>query len=385
MNIAFDLTQVPVDKTGIGIHAYYLIKELNYIKGLSSKFHFVFFVQDDDTELLELIKKWKSYQVISVKSSIFRIMIFRFFYEQILFPIHCKKLKIDIIYSLHYTTPYFTGIKKVVTFPDMTFYLFPEMHRKIKILYFRSLIPLSLRNSTAILTVSESTKKDLMARFNFLDPEKIKVIHLGVPPPTNKNKENGVSHNLEKYGLEIKKYFLFIGTLEPRKNIVGLLKAFHRLKESSQDKDYLDYKLVIVGKPGWFYKKIFAAVEEMGLQEDVVFTGYITEEEKRYLLEHAYLFIYPSFYEGFGIPVIEAMAHGVPVITSHVSSLPEIAGEAAILINPHDWKEITVAMHRLLSDQQLYKNLSKKSKMQARQFTWEKAAIKTLELFDSIM
>jgi glycosyltransferase involved in cell wall biosynthesis len=141
---------------------------------------------------------------------------------------------------------------------------------------------------------------------------------------------------------------------------------------------------VIVGRKGWFYDEIFETVKKRLMEDAIIFTGYVSEEEKQALLLKAFLFVYPSFYEGFGIPILEAMASGVPVITGNVSALPEVAGDAAILVNPLHWQEISTAMVKLLSDQRLYAKLSKKGLTQAKKFTWEKTAKKTLELFEKI-
>jgi glycosyltransferase involved in cell wall biosynthesis len=382
MNIAIDLTQIPADKTGIGIYALNLVRELLHLNHSSSEFNIYFFTQDDDNEWQKLINNNsnKRCHLIPIRSSIFRKLIFRFFFEQVLLPRKCKKLDINVIYSFHYTIPYITRIKRVVTIPDMTFYLFPELHQKIKRLYFKTLIPLSLKRCSRAITISESTKTDLLKRFPYMEPDKIAVIHLGVnisSPPTR------VKEHLEKYGLKEKKYFLFVGTLEPRKNIPGIIEAFHHI--ITTDKEYKkDYKLVIMGKKGWFYREIFETVKKYHLEESVIFTGYVGGEAKQSLLAHAFLFVYPSFYEGFGLPVLEAMAFGVPVITGNVSSLPEVSGDAALLIDPSHWQEIAAAMLKLLSDQKLGEELSRKSLMQAKRFSWQHTAEKTLALFDSL-
>ena len=382
MKIAIDLTQIPGDKTGMGIYALSLVREILYLNNTSNKFNIFFFAQDDDNDWQELINNSNNKQchLITIKSSIFRKLIFRFFFEQFLLPRKCKKLNIHAIYSFHYTMPYLTRIKRLVTIPDMTFYLFPELHQKIKRLYFKTLIPLSLKKCSKTITISESTKTDLINRFPDMDPEKIAVIHLGVninSPPVQ------AKEHLEKYGLQEKKYFLFVGTLEPRKNIPGIIEAFHHVI-TTNDNIKKNYKLVIMGKKGWFYREIFETVKKYRLEESVIFTGYLGGEAKQALLAHAFLFVYPSFYEGFGLPVLEAMAFGVPVITGNVSSLPEVSGDAALLIDPYDWQEIAAAMLKLSSDQELVKELSKRSLKQARRFSWRFTAEKTLALFDSL-
>ena len=388
MNIAVDLTQIPADKTGIGIYALNLVREMCRLNLTFHKFHFFFFIQDDDQEFINLLKDTENCTLILVNSTTYRKMIPRFYFEQVLLPRHCRKRKIDLIFSTHYTIPFLTRIKRVAVFHDMTFYLFPEMHQRIKRLYFKTLIPMSANRCSGIITVSESTKKDMLNRFTHLNAEKITVIHHGVDilpqdSPRTKKHHNGAGNILRKHRLKEGEYFLFVGTLEPRKNITGIIKAFHHLNKAQENVSKKN-KLVIVGKKGWFYKEIFESVKKHHLEDAVIFTGYVSEEEKRTLLKNAFLFLYPSFYEGFGIPVLEAMACGVPVITGNVSALPEVAGDAALLVPPRHWQEISTSMLKLLSDKHLYEKLSQKGLEQAAKFSWEKTAEKTMELFEKI-
>jgi glycosyltransferase involved in cell wall biosynthesis len=377
MKIAFDLTQIPCNKTGIGIYAVNLVREILRLDYPAQGFSFYFFAQDDDGQWPQLIENTGNCRLLTINSRVYRKLPLRFLFEQILFPRRCKKLNIDAIVSFHYTMPYLTRIERTVIIPDMTFYLFPSMHRKIKRLYFKTLIPLSLARSHKIIAISQSTKNDLLQRFHKINPGKISVIHLGVDRPArgSKDREAGI---LASYGLEEKSYFLYVGTLEPRKNIDGIIEAYNRVM-AARGPDRKKYKLVIAGMKGWFYEKIFAAVQKHRLEESVIFTGYVDEPAKQALLAHAYLFVYPSFYEGFGLPILEAMAWGVPVITGSASSLPEVAGGAGLLVDPHHWEEIADAMEKLLSDHRLYRDLSARSQERARAFSWRNTAQKTLE------
>lgn len=387
IKIAIDLTQIPADKTGIGIYASNLAREMCILNNISQKFSFVFFVQNDDSDLIHVLTESdqaKKNTIIPVESGIYRKILSRIFFEQALLPRQCRKLDVNLIFSTHYTIPYFTRIKRVVAFHDMTFYLFPELHQGIKKFYFKTLIPLSMKKSNAIITVSESTKNDMLSRFKRLDPSKMVVIHHGVE--FLKDKERDMDYAWEKiskkHQLNQREYFLFVGTLEPRKNIIGIIKAFHHVVQS--DEKYMKYKLVIVGKKGWFYNEIFETTKKLQVEKFVIFTGYLSEDEKQALLLNAFLFLYPSFYEGFGIPILEAMAHGVPVITGNSSALPEVAGGAALLVNPHHWQEISTAMLKLLSDGILYEKLSQKGLERTEKFSWEKTAAKTMELFEKL-
>ncbi len=385
MKIAIDLTQIPVEKTGVGIYAKFLVKELCRLNQVDGNFHFIFFLQDDDHEFVELIREQdpRLNSSFTIKSRRFRKLPYRFFFEQFLLPRYCKKEKVDVIYSFHYTMPYFTNILRVVTVPDMTFYLLPELHTKIKRLYFGTLIPKSLRKSHRVVTISESTKNDLLARFPDVNKDKIKVIYLGVELPETTLGQEEERRRLKGYGIVPGRYVLYVGTLEPRKNIPNIIRAFHSVQHA--DEAYSEYKLVIAGKKGWFYDEIFETAKKLHMEENVVFTGYVSEEQKHILLRHAYMFVYPSFYEGFGIPVIEAMGWGIPVITGNVSSLPEVAGDAALQVTPHHWQEIATAMLKLLKNKDLHKKLSEQGRKRARAFRWESTAERTLAVFETIL
>jgi glycosyltransferase involved in cell wall biosynthesis len=181
----------------------------------------------------------------------------------------------------------------------------------------------------------------------------------------------------EKFRLP-RPYILFVGTLEPRKNIVSLLEAYRRISESR------DELLVIVGKKGWFYESIFTKVKELELNERVRFTGFVSEEEKFALIRHCRIFIYPSLYEGFGLPVLEALSMGIPTITSNISSMPEVAGDAALLTDPGNIAAIAGAMLRLLNDPEKRLELSVKAVRQASRFSWENTAQQTLALYKNL-
>jgi len=390
MKTAIDFTQVPRKKTGIGIHALNLIRELSSMlpsnPNPTPSLHQIYlFTQDDDPEWKQAANENPNIRLIPIKSRWFRFLPLRFLFEQLLLPHYCKKLGISIIFSFHYTTPYLTKIPRIAWFPDMTFYLFPSLHRLIKRIYFKTLIPLSARVCEMILTVSESTRNDILSRFTGINPGKIHVIHLGVTPPPPLTRDQ-ISPLLQKFNVTPKKYFLYIGTLEPRKNITAIIEAFNHLtlNPPNSPSNTGDFKLVIAGSKGWFYQTIFETTKKYGLEKSIVFTGYIDEETKQALLEGAFLFVYPSFYEGFGLPVLEAMSHGIPVITGNCSSLPEVAGDAAIQIDPYKWEEIAGAMRRLMENDSLYGELSEKSSKRAKEFTWSKNAEKTLDILSLV-
>lgn len=380
--MAIDLTQIPVQKTGIGIHAMHMIREIIKMNRNTETDRFYFFAQDDDAQWQQEITGQHNCFLIPIKSKFFRKLPLRFYFEQFLLPKQCKKLKIDVLLSLHYTMPLFTSIPVVVIFPDMTFYLFPHLHKFIKRLYFKTFIPLSIKKSRHIITVSESTKHDIMRLFSSKTGEKITAIHLGVASPPLKT-DAEIKTDLDELGLKSKEYFLYVGTLEPRKNIPAIIDGFRAWLNTGSCAEK-QFKLVIAGGKGWFYEEIFQKVSAYNLKDQVIFTGYINERVKQSLLAHAYLFVYPSFYEGFGLPILEAMRYGVPVITGNVSSLPEVAGEAALLVNPNNSHDIAEAMQQLLENHRLYNELSEKSRIRAESFTWHQNALQTVTLLKKV-
>jgi glycosyltransferase involved in cell wall biosynthesis len=174
-------------------------------------------------------------------------------------------------------------------------------------------------------------------------------------------------------------YLLYVGTLEPRKNVVRLLQAFHKLKREG----HTDYKLVITGAKGWLYQNIFSLISKLELHHQVIFTGWVPEEELPILMSGAQVLVYPSLYEGFGLPPLQAMACGTPVITSNISSMPEVVGDAAILIDPYNIDEIATAIHQVLSDGDLRQRMSQMGIERAKLFSLEKEARQTIEIFNS--
>jgi len=263
----------------------------------------------------------------------------------------------------------------------MTFLFFPQYHERYKTVYFKKMIRSSLTRADKIISVSYSTTKDIISCFPQTDRRKISTIHNSAAEVFHPCADRAeVKRQTQPYALP-DKYLLYVGTLEPRKNIIGLLKAYSALDRSLRDA----YKLVIVGKKGWHYADVYKYVEEHGLNDRVVFAGYVAEEVLPFVYNGASLFIYPSFYEGFGIPVLEALKCGLPVITSNLSSMPEIAGQAAILIDPNRSEEIAGAIARVLGDEKYAGEMRRLSLAQARNFSWQKCAAETMAVYREVL
>ena len=236
-------------------------------------------------------------------------------------------------------------------------------------------------NFNRIIAVSENTKQDIIELCG-VSPEKIKVIYSGIGRQYRKINNNAGGQNFtsvqKKYNLP-KKFILYLGTLEPRKNVEGVIQAYNELR--IKNRELADVKLVIAGGSGWKVKNIFKEWGKSKYKDDIKFLGYVGADDKAYLYNLAALFVYPSFYEGFGFPPLEAMACGVPVVCSTVSSLPEVAGEAAIMADPYNITEIATAMELILTSYDLRNNLIRKGLEQAGRFSWKKSAEKYLEVF----
>jgi glycosyltransferase involved in cell wall biosynthesis len=261
--------------------------------------------------------------------------------------------------------------KKILTVHDLSFERFPETFSIKRRMWHFFVNPRKMcKNFDEILAVSESTADDIKKLYK-IKGEKTKVVY----PSFNCFKFECAGDNekkaqvLKKYKLPIN-YILFLGTVEPRKNVVSLLEAFEYWKEYNSKNDL---KLVIAGKKGWLWKKIFNRIEASGFRDEIIFTDFVEEKDKPFVYAGAKLFIYPSFFEGFGFPPLEAMASGVPVITSNCSSLPEVARDGAILINPMRSYEIYLAISVFFQNKKMYNEYIKTGKIRAREvFEFEK-------------
>ncbi len=305
----------------------------------------------------------------------------RLLWEQTLLPFDLKREKVDIFYGPAFTVPLFKTCKQVVAILDLTWFKHRKKHIWIKQLYFRTLIPLAVRQTERVIVISQSTKKDLIKILK-VPEDKIAVTHLGTSLAfrvvEDQKKLSGIR---TKYNLP-RQFILFIGVLEPRKNIPGLVRAFSRFKEGTN----LSHKLVIGGgrSYGWKNKEIFQVIEDLGMDKEIIFTDFILEADLPALYNLADLFVLPSFYEGFGLPILEAQACGCPVITSNISSMPEVGGDAALFVDPDDIKELAEAMRRILTDDKLKAEMIKKGFENLKRFSWEKAARETLKVFEGI-
>lgn len=269
-------------------------------------------------------------------------------------------------------------ISQTIVIYDLTAFL-PEIkrtHKQSVRMKEKLFIKLALTKAKNIIAISQSTKDDLIKLFN-VKPEKIKVIYGAAQQRFRLiNDDVGVKGVLDKYNIT-GKYIFFTGTLEPRKNLIRLIEAYNDLRINYKINDY---KLVLAGKKGWYYEEIFKKVEELGLAQNVIFAGYVADDDLPCLYNAASLFVYISLYEGFGLPVVEALSCGCPVITSNISSMPEVAGRAAKLVNPNDISQISRAMFEILSNEKLADEMRQKGMAQASEFSWAKSAKQFIDI-----
>jgi glycosyltransferase involved in cell wall biosynthesis len=271
--------------------------------------------------------------------------------------------------------------KKVTTFHDLIFMIYPEFYTfSSRLWQWQMSYPYEARTSDAVIAVSKTTKADLM-RLAGTDENKIKVVYEGVGKEYFGAKDVATFGDLKNRFKVPDKYIYYIGSIEPRKNLKSVILAMKSYKEKHSD----TIKLVLSGSKSWLSSDLYKTVQELSLDDDVVFTGRVTDEEKIALLQHATVFAFPSFYEGFGLMVLEAFAAGCPVIISDRGALPEIAGGAALIVNPDKPEEIADAIAKLNQDDTLRSQLIQKGRLWAKGFTWEKAAKETLEIFNHVV
>ncbi|MFO7919034.1 MAG: glycosyltransferase family 1 protein [Anaerolineae bacterium] len=304
----------------------------------------------------------------------------RILWEQGIQPWAARREKLDLLHQPVYVGPLLHPCPTVVTLHDLSFYLYPELFPQSKRIYLQYMTRHTIHHAEAVIAVSQSTKRDALRLFPVAE-KKITVIPNGVEAQMRPLDDPTPIRDLHhRYDLP-SDVLLFLGTLEPRKNLVTLLEAYALLRQRGD----IHHHLVIAGGRGWYYEKVYDAAERLGLHGAVHFTGYVPDEELPLWYNAADLFIYPSLYEGFGLPPLEAMACGTPVIVSNISSLPEVVGDAGLTVDPHDPQALAEAIHSLLSDPARRERLSKEGQAQASKFSWHTTAAKTAELYHHVL
>jgi glycosyltransferase involved in cell wall biosynthesis len=280
---------------------------------------------------------------------------------------------VHIFHSTDFVLPPVRQARTILTVHDLTFMRLPECAEAGLRAYLDKVVPRSIQRADLVLADSQSTKKDLIELLG-VSPDKIEVVYAGVERRFRPMEGEMALHRVKKrYGLNFP-FILSLGTLEPRKNFTRLIEAYALMRDRG-------LKLVIAGGKGWLYDEIFAKVEELGLEDKIIFPGFIADEDLPALYNLAKIFVFPSLYEGFGLPPLEAMACGTPVVTSDRPSLPEVVGGAGLMVEATDDQELARAMERVLTDENLRREMREKGLRQAAKFTWEAAAEKLLDVY----
>ncbi len=300
----------------------------------------------------------------------------RVLYEQMAYPFLIRKYNIDILFNLTVSGPVFWPGKKIITIHDCAYDRFKESDTFQTQAYFKLMFYLTTKLFLKIITVSNFSKNEIVELYK-INPDKIEVIYEGVPELPEVN-ENFIEKTLYKFNIN-KPYFLYIGSWRPRKNLPGLIKAFRLFREKG-----FDYLLVIGGRKDKRFLDLEREIKNNQLDRKVILTDTLSRKEIASFYKKAKALTFPSFYEGFGLPVLEAQSLGIPVLTSNNSSLPEVAGNAALYVNPYNVEEITNGMEKLAKDENLREDLIKKGFENIKRFSWEKAAKETLEVLRGV-
>jgi len=366
MIIGVDGNEANVEhKVGVSV---YTINLLTYFRSQASKdVRFIIYLRKHPQSDLPSSNEYFTYTVVWGP----------FLWSQVFLPVYLwiyKLLggKLHVFFSPAHYIPRCCPFPTVVSVHDLSYLYFPNEFLKKDLYQLKNWTEYALSKSVQIIAVSKTTKKDIMHEYTIPD-NKIEVVYNGY--------ENEI-HPLpipSPHTPHPTPYFLFIGTIQPRKNLEFLIAAFSFFK-----KTHPKFKLILAGKKGWLYDNIFSQVTHLGMQDSIIFLGYITEEEKDNLYKNASAFILPSLYEGFGIPLLEAMAHNCPVLSSFNSSLPEVGGEACLYFDPKSRDDLVEKMNIITSDGALVRKLIAAGKKRIEIFSWEESGKNTLRILQSI-
>lgn len=387
MKIAFDYSSILTERTGVGQYTVKLLEALLKMDRENSYVPYVLYsltnyllhpglrkkIQPPPGACLEFVSVPVPFQVLRyLQIPGFRGMINEYM---------LGGLAADIIHSNTFCVPRIRDKKKrvVVTVYDTSVVTNPECHKKLNIVHCTSGIKEAVQYADRIIAISEHTKRDIIKYFNAPE-ELITVTHLAAGPEYREVKDAAAIRQAKnKYSLP-ENYILFVGSLEPRKNIKGLLKAYSIIPAGMRKA----FPLVIAGAKGWLNSDIPPLLASLGIKESVRFTGYIDSADISALYSGAVLFVYPSLYEGFGLPILEAMSCGTPVVTSNTSSMPEVAGDAALLVDPLNAEELAFGMETVLEKESLRVEMKKKGLARAASFSWDRCAKETVEVYRKV-
>jgi len=374
--------------TGVGRYTYELCKRLVHAPGISELKGFDFGRFHSIQTRLKKLEQGNAAEngsgadsrASKLRLSLSRSRIATSLYQQyatVVCGLFLRQKSDTIFHSPNFHLPKYTR-KSVVTIHDLSYLLFPEYHPDARVTWMTKLVPMAVEESSHIICVSESTKAALIENYQ-VDPGKVSVTYLGVDDKFHVREAENISTVMDTHGLPFGQYFLCVSTIEPRKNIEGLIDAYLRLSKTARKR----HPLVLVGGFGWLCEKLKARLDGL-VNEGVRHLGFVRQDELPYLYNGARCFVYPSFYEGFGLPVLEAQASGIPVIASNTSSVPEVTSDEAIMIDPSDGDELFYAMIRAIEDENWLESCSLAGLEKASSFTWDKCAQETIQVYKKV-
>jgi len=369
MLIGIDANEANVlSRVGISEYAYQILIKLHeFREAEKNDYSYTIYLKSSPLDHLPKETSWWKYKIVKLPK----------LWTQIGLPIHLAttRSKPDVFLTLTHYGPRFSKIPTIVSVMDLSYLHFPETFKKNDLYQLTKWTEYSVKKAKKVITISNSSKDDIIKYYK-VSAEKVKVVHLGLK---NLSMNAPSEKELSEFGVD-KKFILFVGTLQPRKNIARLIEAFSMLPESLLS----DYQLVIIGKKGWLYEEILSAPEKFNVTDKVVFLDYISDTELPNFYRKAEVFVLPSLYEGFGLPVLEAMRYGCPVLTSNVSSLPEAGGDAAQYFEPENVKDIKNTIEKVLTDKILREKMIERGREHYKKFTWEKAAKEVLGAIEEV-
>jgi glycosyltransferase involved in cell wall biosynthesis len=399
MTIGIDASRAnKIQKTGTEWYSYYLIQEL---KKLDKKSHYFLYSKEAlHGDLGQLPENWES-KVLSWPP--------KFLWTQFRLSFEMLRQPPDLLFVPAHTIPLIHPKKTVTTCHDIGFERYPELYSPLELRYHRFGMRLAVRKAAKIIVPSEFTKKEMVEVYN-ADPKKFEVIYHGYNQEVYKVTEKNLPAPFDKgavtvgHGGEVavaplskgvaegrgireitEPFILYIGRLEKKKNTAGLVEAYARiLNELKTNNELQNLKLVLVGGPGYGFEEVQEKIKKYNLEDRVIMPGWLSGEELARLLKLAELFVFPSFYEGFGLPILEAMACGCSVVASHLASIPEVGGDAIEYFDPHNIEDMSDKIAKVLINKNLQEELRKRGFERVKNFSWEKCARETLNVLESI-
>jgi len=365
MKICIDARMITSRLHGISRYALNLIKEL---KAIDKENPYLLLVNDD--YLRNFISDAENFRLKIVSAKLYTVL------EQMVIPVILKRERIDLFHSLSYSAPIFQPCPTVMTIHDLIPWIFHEDYPFIHKLYYRLIVKGAAIKAAKIITVSNSSKEDLVKYFD-IPENKIVVIYNGVDEIYGPQKDLSVRKKVKRQFCIERDFILYLGNPKPHKNAERAIKSFLRLKQEKNP----PVQLVMVGLGKQFISSLGVC---KNLSKNILFFEGVSDEELVLLYNAANLLVFPSLYEGFGFPPLEAMACGTPVITSNTSSIPELVGDAAIKVNPYSVEGLYTAMYNMLTDKKMQSELIKKGLEQVKQFSWEETARHTMNTYEGI-